>query len=99
MNRKQWLILGIGLVAMGVLFNYAATINDCLALQKEYLTILEKARNPSDDTLFGSILINQTLTINSCLDKNIDAGMIGGTFFGLGILFIICGFLEPRNKH
>ena len=95
MKRSQWFVFGIGLILLSFYLGFVSGMNDCLELQDMYTNIqdksLEAGLNPSDYSGDAWII--------SCLDSNLNWAGVSTIVFTLGILFIICGFLEPKQKH
>ena len=82
MNRKQWLVLGIGLILYGFILHNSliSAVADCLA------NIEVKAPDP-----------NATAEIISCSEMYTYLGAIDTLAFTLGVIFVILGFLEPKK--
>lgn len=97
MNKKQWFTLGIGLIVMGIFFGALSGIIDCNALIEERIGIIEDAMdaNLGSEVLYGSLASMDAWAI-SCLDTNMYMTWISSISWTLGILFIICGFLEKN---
>ena len=99
MNRKQWFVIGIGLILMGVFIGVLSGLGSCSAIHNTYLEMISEA---SDSNL--SIEYIQMLSSSSdawaisCYDMDIALQTIYAISFTIGVLFIICGFLEPKKK-
>ncbi len=100
MNKKQWLVLGIGLILIGISMGAISGINDCLAQQRESLDLVEESidLNLDNEIIIGQMASSDAWSI-SCLDKNIDLTIISTISWTLGILFVICGFLEKKKVN
>ena len=98
MNRKQWFVLGIGLILSGIFMGAISGINNCLAQQKVSLDLVEEAIDSHLSIEFiNGAMANSNAWAISCLDMNINLAIISTISWTLGILFIICGFLEPKE--
>jgi len=94
MNKKQWFVLGIGLLVFSYFLLNMSTKRDCLELQGEY----DDLRNEAVDAGFDYADYNNDVWVISCFEQNMDLASDSSIFFTIGILFIICGFLEGKKK-
>lgn len=86
MNKKQWFVFGIGLIILGVFIGVVSGIDDCSELNDANLKLMAEG----DSTLEARAI--------SCMDRSTYSSLISTIIFSIGILFVICGFLEPKKK-
>lgn len=100
MNKKQWIVLGIGLIIMGILFSILSSraSNDCGVLVKDALESYKKAAD-SDMSVLEKQSFYPDALINSCYDKVIMLSSVSSILWGFGIIFVILGFLEDKRKR
>ena len=99
MNKKQWIVLGIGLIIMGIFFNYVGGkgLIDCNVLSKDAHEIYKEALD-SDMSILETQSFYPQNVVGTCHDLPIIMSSIGSIFWGLGIIFVILGFLEDKKK-
>ena len=96
MNRKQWMVLGIGLILLSLFIGFLSGMNDCSVLQKDSITRQEKLLE-SGAEIQDIVAVGNDAWVISCFDQNIMIGLVSTIIFTLGILFVILGFLEPKK--
>lgn len=89
MNRKQWFVWGIGLILLSFFLSYFSNTSSCSDLNDKNIELIEMG---ADNTAVSAI-------VTSCFDMAITMSAISSIIFTSGILFTICGFLEPKQKH
>ena len=92
MNRKQWFTIGIGLIVMGIFFGGMSGMIDCSNIQNDAIE-----RQLNADNIQDAKALSMDDWVISCLDMNIYQSMVSTILWTLGILFIICGFLESKK--
>ncbi len=99
MNKKQWIVLGIGLIIMGILFSVLSNkaLDGCNILIKDSLETYGGAVDSDMSILEKQSFYPDTL-IHSCYNQSITMGAISSISWTLGIIFIILGFLEDKKK-
>ena len=97
MNKKQWFVLGIGLILLSFFFSFLGTQNDCSALQEDSIKRQEKLLESGAD-IQDIVGISSDAWVISCFDTNIAITSTSTIIFTLGIIFIILGFLEDKKK-
>ena len=77
--------------------NFTSNMSDCSEIQKIYADLISE--NSNLDMEFIQILSSSSdAWAISCFDMNITLSIVSSILFSLGVLFIICGFLEPKKK-
>jgi hypothetical protein len=95
LNRKQWIVFGIGLILLGFYTQALAGMNDCDKLLRSDLEIVENIDN--DLNTLGIVTLLAKGNSADCFDFNTLLGTYAAILTGIGILFIIMGFLEKKK--
>ena len=104
MNRKQWFVLGVGLILMSFYFSFLAGTQDCFEIQSAHYDIMEDLMNSTinSDSPDFNLVQNSQMTADawviSCFDETTEQRNISSILFGLGIIFVIFGFLELKKR-
>jgi hypothetical protein len=90
MNKKQWFVWGIGLILFSFfLSSVGANTLNCEYLNEKNIELI----NSGGDGIATSAMVT------SCFEIVIIKQGVSSIIFTAGILFVICGFLEPKQKH
>ncbi|MBL7148247.1 MAG: hypothetical protein ISS82_05470 [Nanoarchaeota archaeon] len=96
MNKKQWFVLGIGLILLSFFYSYVNGIADCSLLVNKHMELLEITGEIGE--LGTHSTTESKLGVLACFWDDTFYYAISTISLTLGILFIICGFLEPKRK-
>lgn len=100
MNRKQWLVLGFGMIVMGIFFGFMNVITSegCDEITADYVDIMDKMQQSEMTIEEKGVLMSSYDLVESCQNKGLMFSMINTIFWGFGIIFVIIGFLEKKAK-
>lgn len=85
MNRKQWFVLGFGLILASLLFN---------SIKYGLSNAVECDEIFSD----SSTELGRELGRASCTSRDFNATLVFDTLTILGTISVILGYLEPKKK-
>ena len=99
MKRTQWFVLGIGLVLTGFFIGFLLDTDDCSKIQNEYIEQISEAI----DLELGMEFIQTAMSSSdawtiSCLNTTLYFSLTSAVISALGLMFIIIGFLEPKER-
>lgn len=99
MNKKQWITFGVGLILMSFFFSIMGGLMDCSNLANtRYESIEEYIDAGLGSEFTQNAILNNDLWIISCFEDNGRNYSTSTISFTIGILFIIMGFMEKKNK-
>ncbi len=94
MNKKQWFVLGIGLIVISLYLGYLneGSLNTCNIMS----SLIEETNARLSE--LGSSDEVEDISVFNCYENVGQRDYFRKFIGGLGIIFIILGFLEPKRK-
>ena len=101
MNRKQWLVLGFGLILMGILFGFVNSgySDGCDQIIEGFLGSWDEIQESEMTSEELQTLRASYDVIDNCLNTNLLYSTMNSILWSLGIIFVIIGFLEKKKSE